>query len=156
MGVGVILDRVVPVSGTPIPAFALDSVVEQATTLRATGTVTVTSTTAATDLAWKATDANTITRYALERRAGTSWSSVALAKPTSTTSRQPVRTGSTSQYRVQATDFAGNTGAWKQTAQYALAPVASSSAWPGRRPGRTPSGSSRSTTTATAFRSTRC
>jgi hypothetical protein len=42
-----------------------------------------------------------------------SWNDVTLASPTSTKARQAVNTGTTNQFRVQATDLAGNTGAWK-------------------------------------------
>jgi len=114
-----ILDRVVPTSDSPATGFALDTTVVEAPGGDGFGaTAQSLVTTLSTDVQWKGSDATGIKSYDLDRLLNGAWMDVTLPKPTATTARQSVSTGTTNQFRVKATDLAGNTGAWKTGASF--------------------------------------
>ena len=118
----VILDRVVPTADSPLPVFSLDHVVNETAGNGLNGLSTKV-TTATTTIAWKASDTSPIAEYDLQRRINMSWSGVTLAQPDATATDQSAATGTSDQYRVQATDVAGNTGAWKKGPAFAMSVI---------------------------------
>jgi hypothetical protein len=84
-----------------------------------------------------ATDDSGIALYELQRQDGAgSWTSVALATPTSTSAEVNVARGSNVGFRVRATDGVGNTGAWAavpsasmETVQETSSSIAYSAGW---------------------------
>ena len=120
----VILDRVVPTADSPLPAFSLDHTVnEVAGNGASTLGQTAPTTSATTTIAWKASDKNPIAEYDLQRKVSSTWSGVAISDPSATSADQTVTSGTANQYRVDATDAAGNTGAWKTGPTYKLSSV---------------------------------
>ena len=118
----VILDRVVPTAGSPLPVFSLDHVVIETAGNGPNG-LRANVTTATTTIAWKASDKSPIAEYDVQRKVNTTWSGITLTKPDSTTIDQTVVSGSPDQYRVKATDAAGNTGAWKKGPTYSMSVI---------------------------------
>jgi hypothetical protein len=111
----VLLDRAVPTSDTPVPAVAQDTTVSEQPGGDGFGAMaSARVTTVPTNIQWKGSDAASgIKAFDLDRLINGSWTDVALAKPTDTAIRQSVASGTQTQFRVQATDKAGNKGAWK-------------------------------------------
>ena len=120
----VILDRVVPTADSPLPAFTLDHTVNEVASDGATTLGNSTPTTSATTtIAWKAADNNPIADYNLQRKVQATWTGITLADPSTSSTDQAVTTGSSNQYRVDATDAAGNTGAWKKGPTFSMSMI---------------------------------
>jgi hypothetical protein len=115
MGGMAILDRAVPTSDMPVPAVAQNTTIFEQPGGDGFGPTALASiTTISTDIQWKAADATSgVGGYDLDRLFNGSWTDVQLASPTDTSVRQSVASGTSNQFRVQATDRAGNTSAWK-------------------------------------------
>jgi hypothetical protein len=62
-----------------------------------------------------------VVAYELDRLAGTTWTRMALPKPTSTSISLGLNPGMTFQFRVRAIDRAGNTGEWATGSAFRLA-----------------------------------
>ena len=111
----VLLDRAVPTSDTPVPAVAQDTTVTEQAGGDGFGVSALAKViTLATNIQWKASDASSgIKAYDLDRLINGGWTDVTLANPTSSSVQQAVAAGTSNQFRVQATDRAGNTSPWK-------------------------------------------
>jgi hypothetical protein len=117
-GVLVFLDRVVPTTTVPVPAFAPNTTVGQPS-----GGVSAASTSQAiaTEIAWTGTDRNEVVGHRLQRKIDTaSWAGVSLADATLPKAVQVLNTGPSYRYRSRTTDVAGNVSAWKEGPAFTL------------------------------------
>ncbi len=150
----VVVDRSIPLSTVPVPAFALDSQVSQ--TSPGTGLTSTSNTSALTELQW-AGSAQAAT-YTLQRKQGSSWSSVTLPRPLTTLTTQSFSPGTTNQYRVRSSDSDGNPTSWQTSSPFSLSvvqengsPISYSGSWKTSSINSALGGKLRSATAAGAF-----